>query len=61
VLRRPDRAGAHVGVEVSATTLGRREHGDRRSGALRNLFNKLIGRLHHCPITGKQSELITNR
>lgn len=28
--------------------LRRREHGDRHPAALRNLFNRLIGCLHHC-------------
>ena len=26
----------------------RREHGDRHAAANRNLFNKLLGQLHHC-------------
>jgi transposase len=31
----------------------RREHGDRHAAALRNLFNRLIGCLHHCLQTGQ--------
>jgi hypothetical protein len=27
----------------------RREHGDRHAAANRNLFNKLLGQLYHCP------------
>lgn len=26
----------------------RREHGDHHAAALRHLFNRLIGQLHHC-------------
>ncbi|WP_425299160.1 hypothetical protein [Nocardia farcinica] len=26
----------------------RREHGDRHNAALRHLFNKMLGQLHHC-------------
>lgn len=32
----------------------RREHGDRHSAALRNLFNKMLGQLHHCLHTHQQ-------
>lgn len=31
----------------------RRNHGDRHPAALRNLFNKLLGCLHHCLSTGQ--------
>jgi hypothetical protein len=31
----------------------RRDHGDRHTAALRNLFNKLLGQLHHCLATGQ--------
>jgi transposase len=31
----------------------RREHGDRHAAANRNLFNKLLGQLHHCLQVGK--------
>jgi transposase len=31
----------------------RRDHGDHHVAALRNLFNRLIGKLHHCLTTGK--------
>ena len=26
----------------------RRDHGDRHAAALRHLFNKMLGQLHHC-------------
>jgi transposase len=32
----------------------RREHGDRHAAALRNVFNRLIGCLHHCLQTGQE-------
>jgi transposase len=31
----------------------RREHGDRHTAALRHLFNKMLGQLHHCLLTGQ--------
>lgn len=31
----------------------RREHGDRHSTALRNLFNRMLGQLYHCLHTGQ--------
>jgi transposase len=31
----------------------RRDTGDRHTAALRNLFNKLLGKLHHCLVTGQ--------
>jgi transposase len=31
----------------------RRDHGDRHPAALRNLFNRLLGCLHHCLTTGQ--------
>ncbi|MFI7431899.1 IS110 family transposase [Micromonospora sp. NPDC049836] len=31
----------------------RRDHGDRHPAALRNLFNRLLGCLHHCLATGQ--------
>jgi transposase len=32
--------------------LRRREHGDGHPAALRHLFNKMLGQLHHCLLTG---------
>ncbi|MGC4750585.1 IS110 family transposase [Micromonospora sp. DT201] len=32
----------------------RRDHGDRHPAALRNLFNRLLGCLHHCLVTGQR-------
>jgi transposase len=32
--------------------LQRREHGDGHPAALRHLFNKMLGQLHHCLLTG---------
>ncbi|MFG1761681.1 IS110 family RNA-guided transposase [Micromonospora echinofusca] len=32
----------------------RRDHGDRHPAALRNLFNRLLGCLHHCLATGQR-------
>ena len=31
----------------------RRDAGDRHAAALRNLFNRLLGCLHHCLISGQ--------
>jgi hypothetical protein len=31
----------------------RRERGDRHPAALRHLFNRLLGQLHHCLTTGQ--------
>jgi transposase len=31
----------------------RRDRGDRHTAALRNLFNRLVGKLHHCLTTGQ--------
>jgi transposase len=31
----------------------RREHGDHHTAALRHLFNKMLGQLHHCLLTGQ--------
>jgi hypothetical protein len=31
----------------------RRDRGDRHAAALRHLFNRLIGQLHHCLETGR--------
>jgi transposase len=33
--------------------LRRRERGDRHSAALRHLFNRMLGQLHHCLQTGQ--------
>lgn len=38
---------------ASALYHRRREHGDRHAAALRNVFNRLIGCLHHCLQTGQ--------
>jgi len=32
----------------------RREHGDRYHAALRNLFNRMLGQLHHCLISRQE-------
>ncbi|PPJ23263.1 IS110 family transposase [Nocardia nova] len=34
--------------------LRRRDHGDRHAAALRHLFNKMLGQLHHCLLTGQE-------
>jgi type II secretory pathway component PulJ len=39
---------------ASALYYRRREHGDRHATALRNVFNRLIGCLHHCLQTGQE-------
>jgi transposase len=39
---------------ASALYYRRREHGDRHAAALRNVFNRLIGCLHHCLQTGQE-------
>ncbi|WP_433498312.1 hypothetical protein ACQP1K_26010 [Sphaerimonospora sp. CA-214678] len=31
----------------------RREHGDRHAAAQRNLFNRMLGIVHHCLTTGQ--------
>ena len=33
--------------------LRRREHGDGHPAALRHLFNRMLGQLHHCLTTGQ--------
>ena len=33
--------------------LRRRDHGDGHPAALRHLFNKMLGQLHHCLATGQ--------
>lgn len=33
--------------------LGRRDHGDRHPAALRHLYNRMLGQLHHCLQTGQ--------
>jgi transposase len=37
----------------------RRDTGDRHAGALRNLFGRLLGGLHHCLITGQHYDEAT--
>jgi transposase len=37
----------------------RKEAGDRHAGALRNLFGRLLGGLHHCLITGQHYDEAT--
>jgi transposase len=37
----------------------RRDDGDRHAGALRNLFGRLLGGLHHCLITGQHYDEAT--
>lgn len=36
----------------------RREHGDRHAAALRHLFNRFLGQLHHCLQTGEHYDPI---
>ena len=37
----------------------RRDHGDRHAAALRNLFSRLLGCLHHCLVTGQHYDETT--
>jgi transposase len=37
----------------------RRDHGDRHAAALRNLFSRMLGCLHHCLVTGQHYDETT--
>ena len=45
-------ASAHSAT-AGALYYHRRANGDRHAAALRHLFNRLLGQLHHCLTTGQ--------
>ncbi|GAB2571046.1 IS110 family RNA-guided transposase [Nocardia heshunensis] len=51
-------SAANVNEHARQHYRNRRDHGDRHAAALRHLFNKMLGQLHHCLQSGQSFDPI---